>query len=261
MSQGTSKERPHPTIITLANTKGGVGKTATAAHLGGVLAQLGFSVCLIDLDKRAGLTKFFDYKPTSWTSADLLTAGAGLEEVAVQIRENLWLVPATNDIERAEIALAKGNGGEVRLKKTFRDFPGHHDFTFLDTPGDWNIITRNGIMASTHMIVPINSEPQAMTDAVSTIASAQDLVDYYAHDLKLMGVLLTHYRHTVAARTIEASACSRWPNEMFETRIRRAERINELAIMQQTTADVSAAIAGAVGEDYARLAREVIERA
>jgi chromosome partitioning protein len=261
MSRNAPKERPRPTIITLANTKGGVGKTATAAHLGGMLAQMGFSVCLIDVDKRAGLTKFFDHKPTSWTASDLLAAGAGLEEVAVPIRDGLFLVPATNDIERAEIALAKGNGGEVRLKKTFRDFEGHYDFVFIDTPGDWNIITRNAIMASTHLIVPINSEPQAMTDAISTIASAQDLVDYYAHDLKLMGVLLTHFRHTIAARTIETSACSKWPDEMFETRIRRAERINELAIMQQTTSDVTAASAGPVGDDYARLAREVIARA
>lgn len=252
-------------IVSLCNTKGGVGKTVTAVNLGAALAQNGYSVLLIDTDLQAGMTTYFDVDITGApTTSDVLAGGAGLEEAAIFLRERLFLVPATSEMERSELELAAASGGEVRLKRAFRRFEqAEHttfDFAFIDCPSGWGAVTRNALLASEYLLVPINSEPAATTRAVQTVASARELADYHDHDLALLGVLLTRMRQTNAARTIETQACRMWPNDMFQTRIRQAERLNELAIMRETTSDVSASSAGGVGSDYALLAREILSR-
>jgi len=252
-------------IFSVVSTKGGVGKTVTAVHLGGALAQMGYGTLLIDVDLQGGLTSYFRIDTSSVpTCSDVLSGAVGIEEAALQVRENLWVVPANSQMERTELELATASGGEVRLRRAFKRYLALQTIApkvaLIDCPSGWGAVTRNALLASSAMIVPVNSEPAAVTNANATISAAWELSEYHDHTLKLLGVLLTRFRVTNAAKAIESQACKLWPDTLFATRIRQAERVNELAITRETTSDVPAHQAGPVGADYRALAAEVIQR-
>jgi chromosome partitioning protein len=247
-------------IISIVNTKGGVGKTVTCVHLGAALARAGYSTLLIDVDLQHGLTSYFNLDTNGApTTGDVLLHGRAIHDALLPVRSNLSVVPADSTMERAEVELAGAGGGELRLRRALRGLTGF-DFCLIDCPSGWNTVTRNALLASTAMIVPINSEPAAVECARSTEAAARELCDLYDHPAQQLHILLTRFRATKAARAVEHQVCRDWPDNTLSTKIRQAERINELAIMRETMSDVSASVAGPVGEDYEALAREVIER-
>lgn len=248
-------------IISVVNTKGGVGKTVTAINLGAALAARGERVLLVDVDMQAGLTNHFGFEPEAGlSSADVLAGAAGLEECAAEVRENLFVVPATPDIERSERTLTGASGAEVRLRRAFKEFMrsgADFPFVLIDCPSGWGPVTRNAILASNAMLVPLNCEPAAITCAVSTIAEAKELAEYHDHEIELLGVLLTRFRGTNAARAVEAKSQKLWGAKIFDARIRQAERVNELAFRGETASDGKH---GHVSQDYELLAGEVIAR-
>lgn len=255
--------------FSIVNTKGGVGKTVTAVHLGHALAQAGRDVLLIDTDLQAGLTGYFQVDIAGRpTMADVLSGAVGLEEAMILVRPRLWIVPATSSLERSEVELASASGGEVRLTRAMKRArqawadaeAAGPDVALIDCPSGWGAVTRNALIASSAMIVPVNSEPAAVSNANATISATWELCEYHDRRTELLGVVLTRFRGTNAARAIETQACRLWPDKLFTTRIRQAERVNELAISRETTSDVPERDAGAVGADYRALALEVIER-
>jgi chromosome partitioning protein len=247
-----------PRVYSILNVKGGCGKTITTFNLGAALAMMGWKVLLFDIDLQGGLTSHFNLDPNpAFTSAAVLSRAVGLEECILPLRDNLYIVPATNAVEAAERSLTGASGGEVRLRNAFKHADLDFDFIFIDCPSGWGPVTRNAVLASQGMIVPINSEPAAITLAVSTIAEAQELAEYHDHNIDLMGVLLTRYRGTNSARTVEASALKIWDDMVFSTRIRQTERINELAFHSATTSDGKH---GYASEDHESLAKEFLAR-
>lgn len=246
-------------ILSIVNTKGGVGKTVTAINLGAALASRGFKTLLLDVDLQGGLTSHFNLDPEhGLTSAAVLSGAVGLEECVLPLRDGLWIVPATSDVERAERALTGASGGEVRLRRAFKRADLDFSFVLIDCPSGWGPVTRNAILASDAMIVPVNSEPAAITNAVSTIAEAKELAEYHDHEIELLGVLLTRFRGTNAARAVESQSCKLWGDAVFTSRIRQTERVNELAFRGETSSDGKH---GNASDDYAALAGEVVERA
>jgi chromosome partitioning protein len=245
-------------ITSVINLKGGVAKTVTSIHLGATLASRGHRVLLIDMDLQAGLTRYLNVEaPDGATTADVMLGGASLWKAAQAVRQNLWVIPASSAMEAAELQLATAAGGEVRLRRALKT-PNNMDYVFIDCPSGWGALTRNAVLASNSLLVPINSEPAAVQTAVATLDSSQELASYHDHDLSLLGVLLTRYRTTRTARAVADAVCQQWGKAVFDTRIRQAEKINELAVSGLAVNDVRAA--GAVGEDYRALAGEVIAR-
>ncbi len=252
-------------IISVINTKGGVGKTVTTVHLGAALAQAGHEVLLLDMDLQHGLTNYLDVEIGAQpTISDVLLKRATIDEAARPVRERLSIVPATVEMEETERALI--SGGEVRLRLAMKEHLQNTskgaapDFIFCDCPSGWGMVSRNAVLASDAFIVPINSEPAAFENAKTTCAAVADLDSYYERSTKLLGVLLTCYRQTKAAQAVEAASTREWKKTIFETRIRRAEKVNELAITRETMSDVKKYQAGGVGADYAALAQEVVAR-
>lgn len=251
--------------IALVNLKGGVGKTVSAIHLGATLAREGYSTLLIDVDLQAGLTAYFKLNThDALTTEDVLLHGAAIHKAAQPVREKLHVLPATADMENAEVQLAASPGGEVRLRRAMKALAvsqgNSFDFVLIDCPSGWGAVTRNALLASNALLVPINSEPAAVQTAAATVAGARDLSEYHDHDIELLGVLLTRWRNTRAVRAVDNSVKKQWGEAVFATPIRQAEKINELAIMRQTVADVSDAFAGPVGADYTALAQDVVAR-
>ncbi len=243
-------------IISIINSKGGVGKTVTCVHLGAALARAGFSTLLIDVDMQHGLTNYFNLNTEGITTTDVLLRGANVDEAAQIVRPGLRCVPASRAIESAEIELSTLPGAELRLRRAMKN-AGRVDFVLIDCPSGWGAVTRNALLASGAFVVPINSEPASVTCAVDTEAGARELGAFYDDAPALLGVLLTRFRQTNAARAVASQTCRQWGKSVFETRIRQAERVNDLSIRRETASDQAS---GVVGEDYESLAREVIAR-
>jgi chromosome partitioning protein len=257
-------------MITTAiiNTKGGVGKTITTVHLGAALAAAGRRVLLCDLDIQHGLSTYFDVEPEGApTMPDVLLNDAGLSEASREVRENLFVVPATSQMERAEVELTAAPGAEVRLRRAMKKLLTASDFDFalLDCASGWGTVARNALLASDSMLIPINSEPAAMLNAAATQAAAREVGQFYDHDVRLLGVLLTCWRETNTARDVAAQCAEQWGDALFSTKVRRAEKINELSARGETLADLRISETGklpkgGVGADYYALAQEVIQR-
>lgn len=249
-------------IISIINTKGGVGKTVTTVHLGAALARLGRRVLLIDIDLQHGLTTYFDIDTTGApTTTDVLLDGAAIEDAARQLRDNLFAVPATAQMESTENELTMGAGGEVRLRRAFRRLLENDcafDYVLIDCPSGYGTVTRNALLASRWLLVPVNSEPASYHTAIATIGAAGELAEYHDHSLQVLGVLITEFRATNAARTVVESARAEWNDKVFDATIRRAEKINDLGIIGQTLSDGSKG--GSVAHDYEALACEVEAR-
>lgn len=243
-------------IISIINSKGGVGKTVTCVHLGAALAGAGHRVLLIDVDMQHGLTNYFNLDTGGVTTTDVLLRGANISEAAQEVRSGLRCVPASSAMERAEVELSTLPGGELRLRRALKNFD-DADFVLIDCPSGWGAVTRNALLASGAYVVPVNSEPQSITCAVDTEAGARELGAFYDDAPALLGVLLTRFRQTNSARAVESQTVRLWGKAVFETRIRQAERVNDLSIRRETASDLAS---GVVGEDYESLAREVIAR-
>ncbi len=255
-------------IISVCSTKGGVGKTITTVHLGAALAQAGHATLLIDIDLQHGLTSYFNRPVKGLTTSHVLVDNARIDDAACQVRDNLFLIPATEEMERTEVTLLTRGGGELFLRRAIRQFcsESEHleiplfDFVLIDCPSGWGAVTRNAILASNGMIIPVNSEPAAYTNAIDTERSARNLANVHEHQLSLCGVLLTRWREENASNAVAAKCEAQWKSDLFSTRIRQAAKVNELAIRRVTAGDVSKSAGGAVREDYQALANEVVER-
>lgn len=261
----TSESTCTMNVISVLNTKGGVGKTVTTIHLGASLAARGQRVMLIDIDLQHGLSTYFNAQTGGRaTISDVLLRGAGIDEAMQELRDGLSLVPATAAMENAEVELSASAGSEVRLRRALNrfaaDYDGGPDWVLIDCPSGYGAVTRNALIASSWMLVPINSEPASVYTAISTIAAARELAEYHERNLQLLGVVMTRWRQTNSARLTLDIARKEWGESLFETTIRQAERINDLSHAGATLHDISQSSGGDVARDYEALTGEVMQR-
>lgn len=248
------------TTISVCNLKGGVSKTVTCIHLGAALARRGKKVLLIDTDLQHGLTSYFDLDVRGRiTTAEILLDNQPLEAALIEVRPRLWVVPASSRMEIADKELPHLSGGDLRLRVALKAAP-HFDYILLDCPSGWGATVRNAMLAATHLLMPINSEPAALSNAAHSEAKAREISSFFAHDLVTLGALLTCWRHTKVAGVVAAGTQRRWPEATFSARIRRTEKINELHALRETIYDRDDASILPVREDYEALTQEVISR-
>lgn len=254
-------------VISVCNVKGGVTKTVTGVHLGAGLAQAGFKVLLIDNDLQMGTTGYFKIDPIQPvalpTTAEVLLDSFPIAEAVIEVRPNLFVLPASPRLETADGELPHRTGGDMRLRVAFREetFRAQgFDCVLIDCPSGWAATTRNAMLVSQYVLMPINSEPPALSKAVQTEGKVDELRKFFDHDISLLGVLLTCCRDTIIANRVVGNALRKWPEITFESRIRRRECVNALFALGQTVYDRNDATIADVREDYDSLTREVIKR-
>jgi len=143
--------------ISIANQKGGVGKTTTTAALGSILSDMGFRVLLIDMDSQASLTKAFGVNGSDQSIADVLGSAQkgnlAVQDVIKPIRDRLSIAPSNILMYTTEMGLVGRMGRETILKKALDELTGF-DVVLIDCPPSMGMLTINGLVASQGIIIP-----------------------------------------------------------------------------------------------------------
>jgi chromosome partitioning protein len=249
-------------VLAIANQKGGVGKTTTSINLAAAIALKKKRTLLIDLDPQANATiAFFNQDEIQTTMYDVFADQR--VDIAKVIRStkdpNLFVAPGRLALARLEQQLAGQFDAPFRLKDSLAPILKEFDYIVLDTPPALGILTVNALVASTHLLVPIQA-------AYFAIEGTDDLLETYGRirarpnpDLKVLGVVITLYdKRTTIARDTYEQIRTVFGGALFKTRIAKNVRLEESPAYKETVFSYAPKSSGA--EDYKKLAQEVLQR-
>jgi chromosome partitioning protein len=255
--------RPHRRrVMTVANQKGGVGKTTSTVNLAAALAQHGIRVLVIDLDPQGNASTAFDIPHQAGTPSiyDVLIGQTPLADVCVEVPQipHLWCAPATIDLAGAEIELVSVVARESRLRRAL-DTVGDVDYVFIDCPPSLGLLTLNAMVAASEVLIPIQCEFYAL-EGLSQLLNNVDLVKTHLNaELAVTTILLTMYDgRTRLADQVAAEVRTHFGGLVLDTVIPRSVRISEAPGFGQTVLTYDPGSRGAVA--YAGAAYDLARR-
>jgi chromosome partitioning protein len=203
---GPPSSRPAvtPTVLAVANQKGGVAKTTSVASIGAALAELGERVLLVDLDPQACLTFSLGIDPEDHELSvhHVLTKGLHASEVVLETDDGADLLPATIELARAEADLLTRTGREHVLRAALDDVS-DYDWIILDCPPSLGVMTVAALTAARAVLIPLQCETLSHRGVGQLLDTVHDVRRFTNRDLEVWGVLPTLYDgRTNHARTV-----------------------------------------------------------
>ncbi|MDQ6799199.1 MAG: ParA family protein [Acidobacteriota bacterium] len=249
-------------IITVANQKGGVGKTTTAINLSAAVANKGFKTLLIDLDPQSNSTmSYVDPRSVSKSMFDVMVSEElAFKDVVVPTRvPNLMLAPSKIALAKLESKLIGEIDGPFRLKDKMKDTANQYDYIFIDTPPTLGMITVNALVASTHVLVPIQSSYFALEGTDDLLETIEKIKARPNPNLQLLGVVITmHDKRTTLARDIHEQIGEVFGDRLFNTIITKSIRLEESPAYKESIFTFAPKSSGAM--EYYSLSEEILSR-
>jgi len=248
-------------IITIANQKGGVGKTVTAINLSSALGLKKFSTLLIDMDPQGHSSMSFstDGLPDR-TIYSVFREECSIRDAISSVKdEGIDLLPSDIELAKVERDLISEFDGQFSLKDMLAQIKDEYEFIIIDTPPALGMLTINCLVAADYVLVPIQSSYLSLEGTEDLLDTVEKVRSRFNHDLKILGALITiHDRRTILGQDAVRRVQQTFGSYVFSSIISRSVRLEESpayreSIFRYAPNSVSA-------EEYMRLSEEVIER-
>jgi chromosome partitioning protein len=250
-------------IVAIANQKGGVGKTTTAINLAAGLALRGKPTLLIDLDPQGNSSmSFLDITQVGRSVYDALAEQALPMTDVIQRTglTNLSIAPARIALAKLESKLVGEIDSHYRLKDRLEPVMGHFRHIVIDCPPTLGLLTVNALVASTHLLIPIQSSYFALEGTDDLLETIEKVRARPNPNLRILGVLITmHDKRTALARDIRGQIQKVFGGKVFKTVITKSVRLEESPAYKESIFTFAPDSTGAT--EYYSLCEEVIDRA
>lgn len=251
-------------VITIANQKGGVGKTTTALSVGAQLEAKGFKVLYVDTDKQQNLSKVLKAKDNGKSTYNILIDKTPANEL-IQITEaGAHIIPASEIIDSVEGTLASAKnsiGKEYRLKESLKTVVDKYDYIVVDTAPSLNIVTVNALVATDKLIIVAIPDIFSI-DAIKQLSDIVESIKQYTDsNIQIDGILINRYSdranlNKMIKGAIEEIAQS-IGTKVYKTAIREGIAVKEAQLSQERLTEY--APASKINTDYMSLTEEIIE--
>jgi chromosome partitioning protein len=261
----------HTRILTVANQKGGVGKTTTTVNVAAALAQAGLRVLVVDIDPQgnASTALGIDHHSDVPSIYDVLVDGKDIVDVVRECVDipNLWCIPATIDLAGAEIELVSLVARETRMERALSAYVAgatergeeRLDYVLIDCPPSLGLLTVNAFVAADEVFIPIQCEYYALEGLSQLLKNIELIKSHLNPGLHVSTILLTMYdgRTRLSAQVAE-EVRTHFPDQVLRTSVPRSVRISEAPSFGQTVMTYDPNSSGALS--YLEAAGELADR-
>ncbi len=247
-------------IISVANQKGGVGKTTTTVNLGTILAKKGKKVLLIDADPQGNATSGLGVeKEVEFSTYDILVNETHIKEtIQDTIIKNLKVCPSNINLAGAEVELVSMMSREQRLKEKLDEVKSEFDYILIDCPPSLGLITLNSFTASDSVLIPVQCEYYAL-EGLGQLLNTINLVKKHLNkNIQIEGALLTMYdMRTNLSNQVVKEVKKYFDNKVYKTVIPRNVRLSEAPSYGMPITEYDARSKGA--KSYIKFAKEFLK--
>ena len=256
-------------IFTVANQKGGVGKTTSAVNIAAALSMGGLRTLVIDLDPQGNASTAFGISRDEVNGMyEVITKDLPIHDASLKIPgyPHLEVVPATQSLANAEVELVPLVARELRLKKALTTYLNEaanrgerFDYVIIDCPPSLGLLTINALVAADELLIPIQCEYYSLEGLSLLLHTVSLIQEHLNQNLKLTTIVLTMFDgRTRLANDVADEIRKHYPKELIDIPIPRAVRVSEAPSYGQTVMTYDPGSNGA--EAYARVAREIALR-
>jgi chromosome partitioning protein len=252
------------TVFTIANQKGGVGKTTTAVNLAAALAEKKIHTLVVDLDPQANATSALGIEKQAGKSlyGPLRGEGSAFEMITPTVYEHLALIPSEEDLAAAEIELAQGENYLARLRGVLEPLRASNGYRaiIIDCPPALGMLSMNSLAAADFLLITLQCEYMALEGLGQILRNVERLKSANINPaLELGGVVMTMFDvRTNLSRQVVDEVKKHLPDKIFDSVIPRTVRLSEAPSFGKTIFAYDPASPGATA--YKNLAKEVITR-